>query len=317
MPKNSPLFTIFTGLYNSQNIVNRVFESIESQTFRDFEWIVIDDCSTDNSVSIMEQFIKKNSDLNIKFIKHSENQGVNASRKEALFLATGKYFISWDHDDIQLENQLEVLRQLWEENDTSQIANIFSKMTDQEGKILGHDFPSELYISDYINLHNDYLVGNKKKGIVIEHHVCVKVEKLKEVISFFERNADLGKKDNFQLADLWGTIAYLGYKTLCTNQVLRKKFVFEEGRQSLSNSPRNKNPERIYTHKLLWVNYWESKLHKKSMKWIIRNHVAVAMYGLMANKTLKAIINDTIYISSKILILITFIPSYYLAKKFE
>lgn len=316
MNKN-PTFTIFTGTYNSQDIIGRVFKSIKHQTYKNFEWIVIDDCSKDNTVKKVRDFIENNPNISVRHIVHQENTGVNASRKEALYIAKGKYFITWDHDDVQFSNQLEIFHDLWKKYDKPEIGNIFAKMTNQNGRMLGHKFPSEPYISDYINLHNDYLVGNKKKGIVIEHHVCVKIEKLKAVFEYFQKNPSLGLNESFTLGDLWGSLAYLGYATICTNNIVREKYVFEEGRESLSNAPRNTNPLKIYYNKLIWVNYWHPKQKNKSIKWVLRNHLAVAMYGFLAKNNLITILKDTIRLPSKILILIMLTPAFILSKRYE
>ena len=147
-------FTVFTGTYNSEGIIDRVFQSVLEQTNKDFEWIVIDDCSKDNTVALIEEFMERNPQISIKLVRHETNTGVATSRMEAIHLARGKYFVSWDHDDIQDKDQLEIFNKLWGEYDEEDIGNIFAKMNNQKGEILGQFFPMNPFVSDYISMHN-------------------------------------------------------------------------------------------------------------------------------------------------------------------
>lgn len=54
-----PFFTIFTPVYNRKNEIHRVWESLNEQTFRDFEWILVDDGSTDNVWPLLEEYKEK------------------------------------------------------------------------------------------------------------------------------------------------------------------------------------------------------------------------------------------------------------------
>lgn len=314
---NDPLFTIFTGTYNSEKIINRVFKSIKNQTYRNFEWIVIDDCSSDHTVHKIEDFIKELSDISVRFIKHKINTGVGSSRKEALSYAKGNYFVTWDHDDVQSERQLEIFKQIWSEYDAENICNIFAKIVDQNGGVLGKKYPKDPYLSDYINAHNEYLVGNKEKGNVVEHHVCSKTKKYKEVLQYFEENIHLMRDYKPNGGDIWGTLSFFGNKTLYTNEVVRTYYISEEGRISMTDAPRSRNAERIYLNKLLWVNHWQSKQKNKSPKWVLRNHLAVAMYGFLAKKEFVKIIKDIKNNYSKIAVTMLMLPAYYLSKRYQ
>jgi glycosyltransferase involved in cell wall biosynthesis len=317
MKNPTPLFTVFTGTYNSETIMDRVFKSIKSQSFRNFEWIIIDDCSKDGTVNLIQEFIAQIDDITIRFIKHKENQGVAKSRKEALYLAKGKYFVTWDHDDIQSANQLEIYNQLWQTHDASDIANIFAKLTDQHGNRLGKPYPKDPYLSDYINTHNTYLVGNKSQGNVVEHHVCVKINEFKMVLDYFQDHPKLLREYQPNGGDIWGMLAYLGYKTLYTNQVVRTYYINESGRTTMSDTSRKKGAERVYLYKLLWVNYWQLKLKQKSIKWTLRNILAVGMYGFLNGLSIGRILQDVKPIHYKILTLLSAFPAFLLSKRFQ
>ena len=313
----NPLFTIFTGTYNSEKVIDRLFESVKYQTFKDFEWIVIDDCSKDNTVKLLNDFLQEIPDISVTFIQHDVNTMVPTSRKEALAIARGKYFITWDHDDLQSEHQLEIFKTLWEKHDTDDIANIYGKINDQRGNLLGKKFPTEPYTSDFINLFHEYLVGKREDGSVVEHHVCVKTEKYKAALDYFENNPHLLNNRIPNGSDIWGTLAYLGYKTICTNQVLRTYYVFEEGRKTMSDVSRTKNAERVYRHQLLWVNYWQIKQKNKTLKSRLRNLVSAGMYGFLAKKSFQQIYRDLKPTKLKISFIFFSLPIYLLSKRYS
>lgn len=317
MKNKNPLFTIFTGTYNSEKIIDRVFLSLKKQTFRDFEWIVVDDCSKDDTIKKIEIFKQEIPDIDVHINIHQNNTGVSISRKEALHIAKGKYFVTWDHDDFQLENQLEIFRQLWEKYDSQKIGNIFAKIKDQDGNLLGKEYPTEPYLSDYINAHNDYIVGNRSKGNIVEHHVCAKTECYKLVLNYFEEHPNLLRGYNPNGGDVWGTLAYLGYNTIYTNQVVRKYYVNEEGRESMSDKPRRSGAERIYLNKLLWVNQWQKKLKSTSLNWTLRNTLAVGMYGFLSQLSLSQILKDVKSNKDKLLLLSLAFPAYLLSKRYQ
>jgi glycosyltransferase involved in cell wall biosynthesis len=105
------LFTIFTPTYNRANLIHRVFESLTSQSYKNFEWIVLDDGSTDNTHEVLLDF-QKNSKLEIKIIKR-ENKGKVFSINEALDHASGELFVCFDSDDWCEPDALNRLAEIW------------------------------------------------------------------------------------------------------------------------------------------------------------------------------------------------------------
>lgn len=102
-----PRFTIIMPVYNVENEISQCLQSIQNQTFKDFEVICVDDCGSDNSIKIIEEIASN--DNRFKIIKHSHNQGVSAARNTALAAAQGEYLVFVDPDDWIELNQLEVL----------------------------------------------------------------------------------------------------------------------------------------------------------------------------------------------------------------
>ncbi len=92
-----PTFSIVVPIYNVEKYIRQCLESIQNQTYKDFEVLCIDDCGTDNSIKIAEEFAQK--DSRFKIFHHDHNRGVSAARNTALDNAKGKYMASVDPDD--------------------------------------------------------------------------------------------------------------------------------------------------------------------------------------------------------------------------
>lgn len=106
-----PRVTVIMAVYNAARFLRRSVESVLSQTFADFELIVVDDASVDNSLAILESF----QDPRILIIKHTNNLGASISRNHALERARGEFIAIMDADDIcspfRLERQVQFLEQ--------------------------------------------------------------------------------------------------------------------------------------------------------------------------------------------------------------
>lgn len=89
-------FSIIVPTYNSKKFIRNCLDSILSQTFKNFEVIVIDDGSTDNTLNILKEYEKKDSRI---FFYHFENAGISVARRRGISLACGDYLIFVDSDD--------------------------------------------------------------------------------------------------------------------------------------------------------------------------------------------------------------------------
>lgn len=103
-----PLVSILMAAYNSEKTIQLAIRSVQAQTFEDWELIIINDCSTDNTPFIVTNIQKD--DARIKLLNNEINSGVSISRKNGLKLASGKWIAVLDSDDMwdreKLEKQL-------------------------------------------------------------------------------------------------------------------------------------------------------------------------------------------------------------------
>lgn len=108
-----PLFTVIIPTYNRQNLLPRAIRSVFAQTCQDFELIITDDGSEDQTEDIVKEFINKYK--NIKYLFH-EHVGVGASKNMAIKIATGKYVTFLGDDDEYLPQHLEFRRRVIEQD---------------------------------------------------------------------------------------------------------------------------------------------------------------------------------------------------------
>lgn len=100
-----PLVSIITPAYNCRNTIKETYSSVLSQSFSDWEWIIVDDCSTDGSFDYLKELTKN--DNRIRVIKAEKNGGTASARNIALRNAKGRYITFLDSDDILDSNYLQ------------------------------------------------------------------------------------------------------------------------------------------------------------------------------------------------------------------
>lgn len=92
-------FTIFTPCYNGENTISRVFQSMEKQTYQNFEWIIINDGSTDNSDRVIRKLIEASSVKDKITYLSQPNQGKHVILNQAVEMANSDWFYIADCDD--------------------------------------------------------------------------------------------------------------------------------------------------------------------------------------------------------------------------
>lgn len=102
---NPPLVTIIMPSYNSENFISDSIKSVLQQTLRDWELLIIDDCSRDKTCAIVEQF--SSVDKRIQLHKLAKNSGAAIARNTALKLSKGRFITYLDADDIWFPNKLQ------------------------------------------------------------------------------------------------------------------------------------------------------------------------------------------------------------------
>ncbi|AXG72331.1 UDP-Glc:alpha-D-GlcNAc-diphosphoundecaprenol beta-1,3-glucosyltransferase WfgD [Kordia sp. SMS9] len=104
-----PLFSVIIPLYNKQAYIQQTVESVLQQTCTDFELLIVNDASTDESVSVVSQI----SDSRIQLIENSENVGLSATRNHGISKANGEIIALLDADDVWRPNFLKTIEKLY------------------------------------------------------------------------------------------------------------------------------------------------------------------------------------------------------------
>ena len=136
MKNSSPKISVMMTAYNAEKFIREAIESILNQTFLDFEFIILDDYSTDNSYEIINEYAKR--DTRILVLRNEKNLGIAESRTKCIKLAKGKYIAIADADDISIPTRLEKQLKYLEEYKEYGVVGGFLELFDSKtGKIIG------------------------------------------------------------------------------------------------------------------------------------------------------------------------------------
>lgn len=151
----APLVTIFTPTYNVGNYILDTIRSVLNQTYEDFEYIIVDDNSTDATVAL----IKSIEDPRIRLIQNTSNQGISYNRNLAITEARGKYIAMIDGDDLAHPERIETQVEFLEKNPQYGLLGTGISYIDKEGNklpdVITYDIPDDeiparMLFSNYI-----------------------------------------------------------------------------------------------------------------------------------------------------------------------
>ena len=125
--------SIIMAVYNAEKYVFEAISSLLSQTYMDFELIIIDDGSTDKSLDIVRSII----DSRLVVCRNSANKGVVFTRNRGLQMAQGKFIAMFDADDIASPNKFELQIAFLKNNPTYSVIGCSAKLIDSQGCTIG------------------------------------------------------------------------------------------------------------------------------------------------------------------------------------
>jgi len=210
------VFTVFTPTYNRAPLLPRVYESLKQQTFQDFEWLVVDDGSTDHTRQVVEGF-KADARFPIRYIAQpngGKHTAVNRGAREA----AGRLVGILDSDDWYLPQSLERFWHHWQTIPTAAqpgFVGVTGLCSYPSGELIGSRFPRDEFDSDAIDLRYRHKVEGEKSGVVRA-----------DVLGQFPYPEDVGSyiSESF----VWNRIAKK-YKTRFVNEILTVKEFQEDG----------------------------------------------------------------------------------------
>lgn len=159
------LFTVFTPTYNRAKTLPRVYDSLRSQTVRNFEWLIVDDGSTDGTIDLILAWSRV-ADFPIRYIRQT-NQGKHAASNRGVTEARGELFLTLDSDDGCVATALATFAEMWHgipEDARTHFSAVTALCQDQHGNIVGEKFPQDILDSDSLELRYKFKVKGEKWG---------------------------------------------------------------------------------------------------------------------------------------------------------
>lgn len=142
MANSNPLVSIGVPFYNSENYIEKTLDSIKLQTYANLELILIDDCSADRSLAIVQDWLQINSGrfINVALLKNGQNRGTSYSCRRLQHAAKGVFFEKLDADDIIFPNKIS--RQVECMISNPEVAIVYSntQLIDSDGNLLDNDY---------------------------------------------------------------------------------------------------------------------------------------------------------------------------------
>lgn len=227
--------TVLTPTFNRARLLPRVYQSLAEQTEKNFEWIVVDDGSTDDTRSLVEQWIHS-SPFPVRYV-WQENRGKHAAVNHGVQLAKGELVLILDSDDWLVPNALERIRYWWQSipvEERTRYAGVAGLCALPSGQLVGSRFPKDVLDSDSIEVRVRYKVKGDKCEVW-----------RKDVLQQFPFPEDLGRFVTEAL--VWNRIAHC-YKLRFVNEVWMVKEYQPEGLSARSLALRARSPHaaRLY-----------------------------------------------------------------------
>ena len=131
-------FTVFTPLYNRAHLLGKVFESLCNQTYKEFEWIIVDDGSNDNSKEVVEKFNGLSHDFSIHYL-YQQNGGKHRAINRGVKEAKGELFLILDSDDSLPSTSIEtIIRYYHHIKKDESFGGVAGYMAHHDGSVIGH-----------------------------------------------------------------------------------------------------------------------------------------------------------------------------------
>ena len=136
-------FTVATPTYNRADVLDRVYRSLQAQTYRNFEWVVVDDGSSDHTSELVRRWAEE-ADFPIRYV-YQENRGKHIALNRAAAMAQGELFVIADSDDSFRSDSLQILLDSWNDippEERDRFRGVSCRCYDPEtGAEIGPPFP--------------------------------------------------------------------------------------------------------------------------------------------------------------------------------
>lgn len=277
--KNNIFITIFTPTYNRAYILTKLYDSLVAQEQKNFEWLIIDDGSTDNTEDLVQKFQNENK-INIRYVKQ-KNSGKYKAINKALDLAYGELFMIVDSDDYLTSNAIVLIKKYYEQikndNNFIGVVGLRGKNSTEphtsyynEKKQKNKYYDLEFIDSTFIDYRYKYKISGDRA------EVCI-TEKMKKY-KFPEINNEKFMNEGY----IWNRIANDGLKFRYFNDIIYvTKYLSDGLSQNMKNIKLN-SPENAAIENNEYI-----RLKKLPLKVRIKACANYYRYSIICKKTIK------------------------------
>lgn len=216
-----PMVSIILPTYNRAHLISRAIRSLLQQTYQDFEIVIIDDASTDNTKEVINSF----NDPRIRYLNHEINRGLSAARNTGIKASKGEYLAFQDDDDLWTKDKLEKQMHIFDEN--AKIGVVYSGIIRiKSGKEIYEHPPDNVKKNGYVYKEVFYDLPIYMVTAVIKKSCFDKIGLFDESLPSFEDKdifIRLSKHFEFRLVDKPLVISWVSPDSLTRNTDFLKK----------------------------------------------------------------------------------------------
>lgn len=271
--------SVIVPVYNNENSLEKSLNSLINQTLKEIEIIIINDCSTDNSLEILNNYKNKYSNM-IKLIDLKEKKGAGGARNAGIDIAKGEYIGFMDSDDDILPNMFETLYNLAQENDYS-IADcsFYNEGTNENMKTT-------------INKLNGTLNTRKRKELIL--HSGFLWSKI------IKRDILLDNNIRFRENKLYEDIDFLRVVFLYTKSIISTDLVLYNHRDNANSTTQNKDINTVILEKMETALTLSNTFKKLKAYNIYKEEITYVIYKIYMNVLDYAVTFDKRYLNDNI-----------------
>jgi glycosyltransferase involved in cell wall biosynthesis len=159
----NPTISVFVPTYNRAHLLGRVYASLKAQSFKDFEWIIVDDGSRDNTSELVTGW-QQESPFTIQYLRKA-NGGKHTIINPGVEMARGEFMVILDSDDWLAPNALERMLELWRAipaAEQAQLSGVVGLCAHPDGRVIGDRFPQDSFNSNAVDLTHTHQVHGDK-----------------------------------------------------------------------------------------------------------------------------------------------------------
>ena len=242
--KNNPLVSVIMPAYNAQLYVAQAIESILNQSYRNYEFIIVDDASTDKTSKILTDFKKR--DKRIILVRTKKNEGVTRSLNKALKITKGKYIIRMDADDWSYPDRFRLQVELMNKNPNVVVSGSHIEVCDQN---LNPRYVRRYQLDDTNIRKHLFRYSPFAHPATIWRAIVLKKEKYNVILTVC------------QDYELYFRVGAIG-KFMNLDKILLKLRMHSQSVSTTKNDLQLKNTVLIRLHAVLLLGYNMSKLDK-------------------------------------------------------